>query len=139
MELMNAMNVSASGMKAQSMRMRIISENMANADTTATTKGGDPFRRKTISFKDVMDRKAGVEKVEVGGIARDQSAFRLKYDPTHPGADEKGYVKLPNINPLIETMDMREAQRSYEANLGAIELSRGMMMKTIDLLRSSSR
>lgn len=137
MELLNAMNISASGMKAQGMRMRVISENLANSDTTASTPQADPYRRKVVSFKNVMDRQEGIEKVEIGNIARDQAEFRLKYDPTHPAADQKGYVKLPNVNSLIETMDMREAQRSYEANLGAIELSRNMLMKTIDLLRSS--
>lgn len=139
MELTDAMNISASGMKAQSMRMRVISENLANADTTPDKPGVDPYRRKTISFKTVLDRTSGesVEKVDVGGIQRDQGEFRLKYDPTHPAADEKGYVRLPNVNSLIETMDMREAQRSYEANLSAIELSRSMMMKTIDMLRSN--
>jgi flagellar basal-body rod protein FlgC len=139
MELMNAMNISAGGMKVQGMRMRIISENMANADSTPDAPGVDPYRRKIIAFENIMDRKSGVQKVEVGDIKRDQSEFRLKYDPSHPAADEKGYIRLPNVNSLIETMDMREAQRSYEANLGAIELSRSMMMKTIDLLRSSGR
>ncbi len=137
MELMDAMNVSVSGMKAQSMRMRVVSENLANADTTPDKPGVEPYRRKTISFKTVLDSKTGVEKLEPGDVKRDQSDFRLKYDPTNPAADEKGYVRLPNVNSLIETMDMREAQRSYEANLGAIELSRNMMMKTIDLLRST--
>lgn len=137
MELMDAMNVSVSGMKAQSMRMRIVSENLANADTTPDKPGVDPYRRKTISFKTVMDRQTGVEKLEPGDVQRDQGEFRTKYDPTNPAADEKGYIRLPNVNSLIETMDMREAQRSYEANLGSVELSRNMMMKTIDLLRST--
>ena len=137
MELMNAMNISASGMKAQGMRMRVISENMANSETIPDQVGVDPYRRKVVSFKNVLDRETGVNKVEVKEIRRDPSEFRLKYDPTHPAADEKGYIKLPNVNSLIETMDMREAQRSYEANLGAIELSRSMMMKTIDLLRTN--
>ena len=136
MELMDAMSISASGMKAQGTRMKVISENLANDGTLATTPGGDPYRRKTISFANRLDRASGVDKVEVKQIGQDQSDFRLKYDPTNPAADRKGYVKLPNVNSLIETMDMREAQRSYEANLGAIEISRSMMMRSLDLIRS---
>lgn len=134
MELYNAMGISASGMKAQSMRMRIISENIANAETTSNSPGVDPFRRKTISFRSQLDRANGVDKVAVDKVDRDQSDFKLKYDPSHPAADKNGYVKLPNINSLIETMDMREANRSYEANLSSIELSRNMLMKTINML-----
>lgn len=134
MELLNAMGISASGMKAQSMRMRVISENMANSETTGMTPGSDPYRRKTVSFKSELDRANGVDKVAVNRIDRDQSDFKLKYDPSHPAANEDGYVKLPNVNSLIETMDMREANRSYEANLSSIELSRNMLMKTINML-----
>ena len=135
MELFDAMNVSASGMKAQGMRMRVVSENLANSETTPGMPNEDPYRRKTISFKSQMDRSAGIEKVAVDRIDRDQKTdFRLKYDPSNPAADTRGYVKLPNVNTLIETMDMREAQRSYEANLGSIELSRSMLMKTINML-----
>lgn len=134
MELLNAMGISAAGMKAQSVRMRVISENLANSETSASTPGGDPYRRKTITFKSQLDRANGVDKVAVNRIDRDQSDFRLKFDPSHPAADETGYVKLPNVNSLIETMDMREANRSYEANLSSIELSRNMLMKTINML-----
>lgn len=138
MELYNAMGVSAAGMKSQSMRMRVISENIANAETTANNPAAEPYRRKTISFKSHMDRAQGIEKVEVDKVNRDMKTdFRLKYDPAHPAADQNGYVRLPNVNSLIETMDMREANRSYEANLSAIELSRGMLTRTIDMLRSS--
>ena len=138
MELYNAMNISASGMKAQSMRMRVISENIANAETTASSAGADPYRRKTITFKSELDRANGVDKVAVKEIDRDQKTeFRLKYDPSNPAADDKGYIKLPNVNSLIETMDMREANRSYEANLSSIEMSRGMLTRTIDMLHST--
>jgi flagellar basal-body rod protein FlgC len=136
MELYNAMAISAAGMKAQSTRMRVISENLANSETTGETAGSDPYRRKTISFKSELDRTNGIDKVAVDKIDRDESNFRLKYDPSHPAADKNGYVKLPNVNPLIETMDMKEANRSYEANLSAIELSRGMLMKTVNMLGS---
>jgi flagellar basal-body rod protein FlgC len=136
MELIDAMSVSASGMKAQGVRMRVIAENLANSETLATTAGGDPYRRKTVSFANQLDRTSGVDKVGVKQIKLDQTGFRIKYDPSNPAADAKGYVKLPNVNSLIETMDMREAQRSYEANLGSIEISRSMMMRSIDLIRS---
>lgn len=138
MELFNAMNISASGMKAQGVRMRVISENIANSESTSNSPDVDPYRRKTISFKSELDRSKGIDKVAVDRIDRDDdTAFRLKFDPSHPAADESGYVKLPNVNSLIETMDMREANRSYEANLSAIELSRGMLTRTIDMLRST--
>lgn len=135
-EILDAMKISASGMRAQGTRLRVISENIANADTAATTPGGDPYQRQVITFKNVLDRESNVKLVKVGEIEKDKDKeFRLEYRPDHPGADEKGYVKMPNINSLIEMMDVREAQRSYEANLGLIEQSRGMMMRTIDMLR----
>ncbi|MCB9982251.1 MAG: flagellar basal body rod protein FlgC [Rhodospirillales bacterium] len=135
-EILNAMQISASGMRAQGTRIRVISENVANANTTGETPGADPYRRQTISFKNVLDREAGVKKVEVNKIGEDyEDKFKLKYEPGHPAANEEGYVKYPNVSPLIETMDIREAQRSYEANLGMIEQSRTMVMRTIDLLR----
>lgn len=135
-ELYNAMSVSASGLKAQGTRMKIISENMANADTAATKPGADPYTRQTVIFKDIMDKKMGIDKVEVDRISKDRrTPFPTKYMPDHPGADANGYVKMPNVETLMETMDMREAQRSYEANLGMIEQSRNMVMQTIDILR----
>lgn len=136
MEIMNAIGISASGMRAQGERLRVISQNIANSDTAATMPGEDPYRRKTITFKNVMDKTLGAEVVKDGGIAEDmKSPFRLKFMPDHPGADANGYVKLPNVNTLIETMDMREAQRSYEANLGMIDIAKSMMSRTLDLLR----
>ena len=136
MEIMNAIGVAASGMRAQGERLRVISENIANADTTAEAPGADPYRRKTISFRNVLDKSMGVNVVRTGDISEDmKSSFRLKFMPDHPMADENGYIKLPNINTLTEVMDMREAQRSYEANLGMIEIARGMMGRTLDLLR----
>ena len=136
MELYDAMAISAAGMKAQGTRMRVISENIANSETTASTPGGDPYRRKTISFANRLDRASGVDKLDVKRVDTDPTEFEKKYDPTNPAADAKGYVKLPNVNRLVETMDMREAQRSYEASLGSIEISRSMMMRSLDLLRS---
>lgn len=136
-DIMNALKISAMGMRAQGTRIRVISENVANAGTTGETPGSDPFRRQTISFKNELDRELGVKLVEVDSIDQDSATpFRLRFDPSHPAADNTGYVKLPNINPLIEVMDVREAQRSYEANLGMIEQSKGLLMRTIDLLRA---
>jgi flagellar basal-body rod protein FlgC len=135
MELMQAMNISASGMKVQGDRMRVVSQNLANADTTPGTPDEQPYRRKMVTFKNELDRQSGYEKVVVDKIKRDNAPFRTKYDPQHPAANNEGYVQLPNVNPLIEMMDMREAQRSYEANLGAIEISRNMVNQTIQLLR----
>lgn len=136
MEIMNAIGISASGMRAQGDRLRVISQNMANSDTAAASPNEDPYRRKTVLFKNVMDKQLGAEVVNAATISEDmKSPFRMKFMPDHPGADENGYVKMPNVNSLIETMDMREAQRSYEANLGMIEIAKGMMNRTLDLLR----
>lgn len=135
MDLSKAMMISASGMKAQSLRMRIISENMANADSLPSRPGDDPYRRKTVSFANVLNREAGVEEVKVRRVGFDRSDFGMTYQPGHPGADADGYVRTPNVNTLLEVMDMRQAQRSYEANINAIETARGMVMRTIDLLR----
>ena len=134
--IFDAMQISASGMRAQGTRLRVISENIANAGTTGETPGSDPYKRQTISFKNEMDRELGFRKVKVDDIGIDrESDFTLKYEPDHPAADEKGYVKYPNVKTLIEVMDSREAQRSYEANLGMIEQARTMALRTIDMLR----
>ncbi len=135
-DMFDAMTISAFGMRAQGERTRVISENIANASTAALTPDSDPYARKVITFKNAMDREYGHDLVRVEDIADDRrKEFALKYMPDHPGANEGGYVKMPNVNLLIELNDMREAQRSYEANLGMIEQSRGMMLRTIDLLR----
>ena len=135
-ELFSAMSISANGMRVQSERARVISENMANAETFAPTPDEDPYTRQFITFKNVLDREMGVKKVEVDAIEQDRKKpFPTKYMPDHPGADANGYVKMPNVDPLIEVMDMQEAQRSYEANLGMIEQSRNMVLQTIDILR----
>jgi flagellar basal-body rod protein FlgC len=135
-ELINAMAISSSGLRAQGTRIRVITENVANANTTGTTPGADPYRRQTITFKNEMDKNLGVRTVGVDDIGQDtKTPFSLKFMPDHPAADENGYVKMPNVQPLIEMMDIQEAQRSYEANLGMIEQSRAMMRQTIDMLR----
>ena len=136
LDLNNALKISASGMKAQGTRLRVISENIANQDSVGRSQGADPYRRKTIVFKDVLDRQLGVDMVQVSKIGRDSSDFIVAYEPYHPLADDKGYVRRPNVNGLIEMMDMKEAQRSYEANLSVLEASKAMIQRTIELLRS---
>ena len=136
MDLTKAMEVSASGMYAQGKRVRVIAENIANADSTAQKPGGDPYRRQIITFKSLHDRATGVEKVAVRDIKRDKvTQFGERYEPSHPAADAQGYVKTSNVNAVIEMADMREAQRSYEANLNLIGMSKNMIQKAIDLLR----
>lgn len=135
MELFDSMFISASGMRAQGERLRVIAENLANVDSVGETAGADPYRRKVITFKNQLDRAMGVDTVRVSKVGTDPSDFRKKYDPGNPAADKDGYVSLPNVNALVEMTDMREAQRSYEANLKVIEASRSMLTRTIDVLR----
>jgi flagellar basal-body rod protein FlgC len=134
-DLVDALHISASGMKAQSERLKVISQNLANADSMATTPGGDPYRRKLVTFRTAMDRELGIRTVQVDRVIEDKSEFQKRLDPAHPAADADGYIKLPNVNSLVELADMREAQRSYEANLKAIEASRMMLQRTVDILR----
>lgn len=129
------MRIAASGLEAQGTRLRVIAENIANADSTAEIPGGDPYRRKTISFTSALDRSLGAETVEIRRIGRDRSDFELVHDPSHPAADADGYVKRPNVSTLVEMMDMREATRSFEASMNMIEQARSMMARTVDLLR----
>lgn len=134
MDFSKSMAVIASGMRAQSERMKIIAENLANANSTSATPGGDPYRRKIATVKSEFDRELGANLVAAGKALPDQSDFRNRYDPGNPNADAKGYVKLPNVDSLVEIMDMREAQRSYEADLTAMDATKAMMSRTIDLL-----
>ena len=128
-----AQAIAGSALRAQQARMRIIAENLANADSTSKTPGGDPYRRQAAVFEPT--RVQGAKGVRMSKVEPDQSAFREEYDPGHPSANAKGYVKLPNVNSLVEAMDMREAQRAYEANLNVIETARSMEMRTLDLLK----
>ncbi len=135
MDLKSSMFVSAAGMKAQGERIKMISQNIANSDSTAQTPGGEPFRRKVLTFKNYLDRNVDARVVKVDKIGSDKSDFELRYDPGHPAANADGYVLMPNVNTMIEMADMREAQRSYEANLSVIDISRTLMMRTIQILR----
>lgn len=135
MDLKTSVQVSASGLRAQSLRMRVIAENLANQDSVAQTPGGDPYRRKIATFRAEVDRATGATAVKVQNITTDKSAFGRVYQPGNPAADGQGYVLRPNVNGLVESADMKAAQRSYEANLNAIEAAKSLTMRTIDLLK----
>lgn len=136
MDFSSTMAISAAGMRAQGDRLRVVAENLANANTTAETPGDLPYRRKVVIFQNLLDREAGVDTVRVAKVDVDKSNFQRKFDPSHPSADADGYVLLPNVNSVIETMDMREAQRAYEANLSVIDSARQMLSRTVELLRT---
>jgi flagellar basal-body rod protein FlgC len=131
-----SMGIATSGLRAQAGRMRVISENIANAESTAPTAGGDPYRRKVPTFSSSLDRALDARVVSLGKVAPDTTAFRVKYDPSNPAADATGNVKYPNVNPMVEMTDMRDAQRSYEANLNIISATRRMIQRTLDILKT---
>jgi len=135
MDFLKSIAIAASGLRAQAGRMRVISENIANADSTAQRSGSDPFRRKIATFKSEIDRSLDARLVSLGPVRSDPSDFRTKHEPGHPSADANGHVKYPNINPLIEMSDLREAQRSYEANINVIGATRRMIQRTLDILK----
>ena len=129
-----AMSVAASALRAQQARMRVIAENIANADSTATTPGGDPYQRQSPQFKPAT-QAGGAMGVEMTGVVADSTPYRKEYSPGNPAADAQGYVKMPNVDPLTEALDMKQAQRAYEANLSVIETARSMQSRTLDLLK----
>lgn len=135
-DLVSAMSTAASGLRAQTVRIRVSAENIANADSTAQTPGEDPYRRKIPTFQSFVDRETGAGKVKVSGVIEDQSAFTEKFDPSHPAADERGYVLMSNVSALVEMADLREAQRAYEANLNVVDASRAMMMGIVQILKA---
>ena len=135
--LQASMRIAGSGMSANSARLRVTSENIANAQSTGTTPGADPYQRKTITFENVLDDVAGGDVVRVADIGTDEAPFTVEHDPGNPAADEKGFVKLPNVNLILEMADMREANRGYEANLQVVKQSRDLITMTIDLLKGS--
>ncbi|MFA5119699.1 flagellar basal body rod protein FlgC [Zavarzinia sp.] len=135
-DLNKTLMISAAGMRAQSVRMRVIAENLANAETVGLKPGDQPYRRKVVTFAETLDQATGAETVKVKGVTEDQSAFGSRFDPGHPAADPNGYVQTPNVNTLVEVSDMRQAQRTYEANLNVVDSARTMLMRMIDLLRS---
>lgn len=135
MGISDTLHISASGMQAQAERLRVVAENIANAGSTSDVPGGEPYRRKMVVFQNVLDKEMGTNLVKVGKRVLDKSDFIKKYQPYHPAADDQGYVLYPNVNSIIEMMDMREARRGYEANLNVIEMAKAMLSQTINLLR----
>ena len=135
MDISKALAISASGMDAQTARLRVIAENLANQDTTGSTPGADAYRRKVITFENRVDASLGAETVRVKRIAADKAELPKRFDPSHPAADAQGYIRTSNVNSFIEVMDMREAQRAYSANLNVLEATRGMLTRTIELLK----
>ena len=135
MDLSKALAISARGMDAQTTRLKVIAENLANQDTTADAPGGKPYQRKTISFEEKMDDTLGIETIRVKQVGTDKAAFPKHYDPSHPAADAQGYVQQSNVNSFVEVMDMREAQRSFSANLDVMQVTRSMLTRAIDLLK----
>lgn len=135
MQLEQAMIIAGSGMQAQSQRLRVIAENVANANSTGIVPGQDPYRRQVVVFQNVLDRNSGIEKVAVARRMHDMSEFGMLYQPGHPMANEQGYVKTPNVSTILEMVDMKEARRGYEANLGVVEVTKSMVQQTLELLR----
>ena len=134
--LTSAIKVAASGLGAESTRLRVVSENIANSNATSNIPGGDPYTRKLVNFGSELDRASHASMVTVDSVDRDTSEFRVEFDPSHPAADSAGYVKMPNVNPLIEMADMRDANRSYQANLQVLKQARDLISMTIELMRS---
>lgn len=133
-DISTAMQIAASGLRAQSARIRITAENIANANSTAEAPGLDPYRRQVPVFSSYLDQETGADLVKLSRVTLDPTEFTLRFDPNHPAANEEGYIALPNVNPLVEMMDLREAQRSYEANLGAMDTMRSMAASTLRIL-----
>jgi flagellar basal-body rod protein FlgC len=136
MDFVKSLAIAAAGLRAQAGRMRVISENIANAESTSPQAGGDPYRRRIVTFRSELDRTLGTRVVGVGPVATDPRDFPTKYEPGHPTADTAGLVKYPNVNTMIEMTDMRDAQRSYDANINVISATRRMIQRTIDILRA---
>ena len=134
-DFMSSLKIAASGLHAQNARMRVIAENIANADSAGKTPEEEPYRRRIPTFKAVMDEEAGGQVPQIGRLSYDQSDFNMRFEPGHPAADEKGYVRYPNVNPMVEMTDMREAQRSYEANINVIGATRRMIQRTLEILK----
>ena len=135
MDFLKSLTIAASGLRAQMGRMRIITENIANADSVATTPGGDPYRRRIVTFTDELDRSIGADVVTLGRVQTDKSDFLVKHEPGNPAANANGDVKYPNVNTLVELTDLRDAQRSYEANLNIVTATKKMMQLTVDILK----
>lgn len=135
MDLDSALRHAGAGMKAQAARLRVVAQNLANAQSTGAEPGAEPYRRRTVSFGEALERESGLRLVDVRRYGHDRSEPERRFEPGHPAADEQGWVLYPNVEPVIELMDMREAQRSFEANLGAMQTARALLQRALDLLR----
>lgn len=135
MDLVDTIHISSAGMRVQQDRLKIVAQNLANAESVGTRNGQAPYRRQTITFKNALDRESGVKMVQTDKIRTDRSDFVRKFEPANPQANKQGYVYYPNVNPVMEMMDMREARRSYEANLNVIESSKAMIGQTMNLIK----
>jgi flagellar basal-body rod protein FlgC len=136
MDIKDTLFIASAGMKAQSDRLRVVAENMANIDSVSTVAGGEPYRRKTVTFGNVLNKALGFDTVQIVKRGTDNSDFKKQYDPGNPMADDQGYVQASNVNMIVEMMDMREARRTYEANLNVVEMAKSMLNSTIGLLRA---
>ena len=135
MDLIDSVHISSAGLGAQSQRLKVIAQNVANAESVGTRAGQEPYRRKTVSFKETLDKESGVPLVQAAKIGVDRSNFNKRYEPTNPEADKDGFVLYPNVNTMLEMVDMREARRAYEANLNMIEASKSMYTDTLNLIK----
>lgn len=135
MDLSKTLNISSAGMDAQATRLRVVAENLANQETTGSAPGIAPYQRQTVTFQNKHDSSLGIETVSVKQVGRDTTAFPKRFDPANPAADPQGYVQTPNVDSFVELMDMRDAQRTYEANLSVLQVTRGMLSRTIAMLK----
>jgi flagellar basal-body rod protein FlgC len=133
--VVDAFYLAGAGMRTQGDRLRVVAENIANADSTGLTPGSEPYRRKIITFKNVLDREMGIDKVTVASYGTDSSPYKKKYEPGHPAADASGYVLYPNVDMAVEMVDMQEAQRAYQADVSVIDTTRNMISQTLGLLK----
>jgi flagellar basal-body rod protein FlgC len=131
----DVITIAAAGMRAQGDRLRVIAENVANANSTGNTPGAEPYRRREVLFKSVLDRVSGLTTVKVAGVRQDATPFSREYNPSHPAADKDGYVLMPNVKSLVEMIDMKEAQRNYDANISVLDAARNMVARALDILR----
>jgi flagellar basal-body rod protein FlgC len=131
-----SLRIAGSGLESQSTRLRVVAENLANAQSTGETPGADPYQRKTVTFASEIDRASGVAVTKVRTIGTDPTPFRIERDPGNPAADAQGNVKMPNVDALVEIADMREANRSYQANLQVVKQARDLVSMTLDLLKA---
>jgi flagellar basal-body rod protein FlgC len=134
--LFQSMKISLAGLQTQVARLKAVASNLANYKTTGSSPTENPYTRQLVTFKNTLDRTEGIKRVSVKRVVKDKTEYETRHEPGHPAADEKGYVKYPNVNRLVEIMDQREAQRTYESIMGTIDMTRDMIRSTISLIGS---